>query len=232
MPCHPPILSTRYQTRRLSGTTAAPIWKKTRGLCPEAGASPAVRAGAGAQDYWHRTPLRSRFQSCRLRAAHTPQKKATCSSTQVAPVGMVTPWRCTSPACSPRAASRRRGQEVSGDGCVVQLCRFSARRGRQHQPTVHWQPAGVPYAEQPVGRSQTTSGKLTMPNSRRRTVEKNPVAAHIHTDATARDMDLMRHLLGDEKAALLRHFRTAHGWGSGTCWPVSLSALGPWCWTT
>lgn len=29
--------------------------------------------------------------------------------------------------------------------------------------------------------------------------QKNPVADYIHTDATARDMDLMRHLLGDEK---------------------------------
>lgn len=38
--------------------------------------------------------------------------------------------------------------------------------------------------------------------------QKNPVAAHIHTDATARDMDLMRHLLGDEK---LHYYGISYG---------------------
>lgn len=38
--------------------------------------------------------------------------------------------------------------------------------------------------------------------------QKNPVAAHIHTDATARDMDLMRHLLGDEK---LHYYGMSYG---------------------
>ena len=38
--------------------------------------------------------------------------------------------------------------------------------------------------------------------------QKNPVAAHIHTEATARDMDLMRHLLGDEK---LHYYGISYG---------------------
>lgn len=37
---------------------------------------------------------------------------------------------------------------------------------------------------------------------------KNPLMPHIHTDATARDMDLMRHLLGDEK---LHYHGTSYG---------------------
>lgn len=40
------------------------------------------------------------------------------------------------------------------------------------------------------------------------TCQKNPVAAHIHTDATARDMDLMRHLLGDEE---LHYYGISYG---------------------
>ncbi|WP_397474397.1 alpha/beta fold hydrolase [Pusillimonas sp.] len=48
--------------------------------------------------------------------------------------------------------------------------------------------------------------------------QKNPLAHHIHTDATARDMDLMRHLLGDEK---LHYHGTSYGtwlgfWYAGT----------------
>ncbi len=38
--------------------------------------------------------------------------------------------------------------------------------------------------------------------------QKNPVAVHIHTEATARDMDLMRHLLGDEK---LHYYGISYG---------------------
>ncbi len=38
--------------------------------------------------------------------------------------------------------------------------------------------------------------------------QKNPVSGYIHTDATARDMDLMRHLLGDEK---LHYYGTSYG---------------------
>lgn len=38
--------------------------------------------------------------------------------------------------------------------------------------------------------------------------QKNPVSDYIHTDATARDMDLMRHLLGDEK---LHYHGTSYG---------------------
>lgn len=38
--------------------------------------------------------------------------------------------------------------------------------------------------------------------------QKNPVVAHIHTEATARDMDLMRHLLGDEK---LHYYGISYG---------------------
>ena len=38
--------------------------------------------------------------------------------------------------------------------------------------------------------------------------QKNPVSAHIHTEATARDMDLMRHLLGDEK---LHYYGISYG---------------------
>jgi len=37
---------------------------------------------------------------------------------------------------------------------------------------------------------------------------KNPLTPHIHTDATARDMDIMRHLLGDEK---LHYHGTSYG---------------------
>src|SRR5690606_26488371 len=38
--------------------------------------------------------------------------------------------------------------------------------------------------------------------------QKNPVSDYIHTDATARDMDLMRHLLGDEK---LHYYGISYG---------------------
>jgi pimeloyl-ACP methyl ester carboxylesterase len=38
--------------------------------------------------------------------------------------------------------------------------------------------------------------------------QKNPVADYIHTDATARDMDLMRHLLGDAK---LHYYGISYG---------------------
>src|SRR5690606_27285468 len=38
--------------------------------------------------------------------------------------------------------------------------------------------------------------------------QKNPIIDYINTDATARDMDLMRHLLGDEK---LHYFGTSYG---------------------
>lgn len=48
--------------------------------------------------------------------------------------------------------------------------------------------------------------------------QKNPVSDYIHTDATARDMDLMRHLLGDEK---LHYYGISYGtwlgfWYAGT----------------
>ena len=38
--------------------------------------------------------------------------------------------------------------------------------------------------------------------------QKNPIAAYISTDSTARDLDLMRHLLGDEK---LHYHGTSYG---------------------
>ena len=38
--------------------------------------------------------------------------------------------------------------------------------------------------------------------------QKNPISGYVNTDATARDMDLMRHLLGDEK---LHYYGTSYG---------------------
>ena len=50
------------------------------------------------------------------------------------------------------------------------------------------------------------------------TCAKNPLTKHIHTDATARDMDLMRGLLGDEK---LNYIGYSYGTWLGT-WYASL----------
>ncbi|WP_313082756.1 alpha/beta hydrolase [Pulveribacter sp.] len=52
-------------------------------------------------------------------------------------------------------------------------------------------------------RRLTDSGRLIASNC-----QKNPLSDHIHTDATARDMDLMRHLLGDEK---LHYYGISYG---------------------
>lgn len=52
-------------------------------------------------------------------------------------------------------------------------------------------------------RRLTDFGRYTALNC-----QKNPVADYVHTDATARDMDLMRHLLGDEK---MHYYGTSYG---------------------
>lgn len=52
-------------------------------------------------------------------------------------------------------------------------------------------------------RRLTDSARYTASNC-----QKNPVSPFIHTDATARDMDIMRHLLGDEK---LHYYGISYG---------------------
>ena len=47
--------------------------------------------------------------------------------------------------------------------------------------------------------------------------QKNPVSAHIHTEATARDMDLMRHFARDEK---LHYYGISYGTWLGFGMPV------------
>ena len=56
---------------------------------------------------------------------------------------------------------------------------------------------------------------------------KNPLTPYLNTDATARDMDLMRHLLGDEKSTITASLM-APGWGPGTQ-PCSPSESAVWC---
>lgn len=62
---------------------------------------------------------------------------------------------------------------------------------------------------------------------------KNPLTRYINTDATARDMDLMRHLLGDEK---FNYYGISYGTWLGTWYTaLFLSAWAVWCcraWTT
>ncbi len=205
MPRHPPILWRVTRTRRLSGTTAAPIWKKTRRAMPRSwGLACSARRCWCLRTTRSRTPLQSRFRHAGAGGAHTAEEAPPVLQPRRPRWGWPIHGAVLLPHVLPGQRADAVGKKYLEMDASYNFVGFSPRAWATAPTCCALATSSVPHAEQPVGREPDNVRKLTdhaqftAPTARRtpwlRTFTPTPRARH------GSDAPLARR----RKAALLR----------------------------